>query len=182
MRRMASNDSGTKKTRIIIDLWIARIGSYFAWFWFAVWALAGTVSVSELVSGEAKDSLDWFMPVICFGVAALNFLLIRSFRRTKALIADFRLYSSVWSGSGSKSVREVARKLKKDPDRIRERILEMCRRGYYSGQFDFNEQAIVFDESVTGPSIRQCPGCGATNAVQKNGDKCIYCGSPLKRE
>ena len=179
---MASNENGTKKTRIIIDLWIARIGSYFAWFWLAVWVLAGITGISDLISGEAKDSMDWFIPFICLGIAALNFLMVRSFRRTKALIADFRLYSSVWSGSGSKSVRDVATKLKKDPELIRERILEMCRRGYYSGQFDFNEQAVVFNDAVTGPSIRQCPGCGATNTVQKTGDKCVYCGSPLKKE
>ena len=180
MRRMAPKDNGTKKTRILIDLWVSRIGSYFAWFWFTVWALVGIVGISELISGEAKEPLDYFMPLICFGIAALNFLMIRSCRRTKALISDFRLYSSVWSGSGKKSIQELAQKLKKDPDSIRDRILEMCRRGYYSGTFDFSEQTIVFEKA--GPSIRQCPGCGATNAVQKNGDKCLYCGSPLKRE
>ena len=66
---MASKENGIKKIRIIIDLWIARIGSYFAWFWLAVWVLAGIAGISDLISGEAKDSMDWFIPFICLGIA-----------------------------------------------------------------------------------------------------------------
>ena len=175
---MTLDSSGTGKTRIWIDLWIARIGSAIAWFFFLTWTLAGIVGITELLNGEAKDHLDHWMPLICFGIAALHFILIRSFRKTRSLIGDFRLYSSVFSGSETKSVSEIAKKIHADPSVIRERLQEMCRRGYFSGHFDFPEEKMVFAD--VSPSVLQCPGCGATNKIMKNGDCCIYCGSPMR--
>ena len=171
------NKKQTQGARVWIDLWISRIGSVIVWFFFAFWLLIALVGVAELLDLKKKESLDYFMPLICFGIALLHFFLIRSFRKTKALIRDFRMFSSVFSKSSTKSIRDIEEALHADPEWIRNRLIEMCSRGYFHGHFDFSEQRIIL--SASGPSVIQCPGCGATNAVSKNGDCCIYCGSPL---
>lgn len=172
-------EKSSRRKRVWIDLWIARIGSVIAWFWLVVWALAGTVAVADLLSGQRKDSLDLFMPFICFGIAALHILLIRSFRRTKSLVGDFQLFASVLSRSDKKTVQSIAKALKKDPEWTRGRILEMCRRGYFTGQFDYTEEKIVFENVGKETTVIQCPGCGARNAVSRTGEKCVYCSAPL---
>ena len=172
----------TKKSRIIFDSWIARIGSYTGWFWLAVWTLGGIVGLVDLFSGKTNDSVDIAMPFVSFGIASLNILLIRSSRRTKLLIQDYRLFSSVISDTGKKSVHEIAAKLKKDPEWIRERIQLMYRRGYFSGPFEFSDQKTEIDKNPAAtPYITKCPGCGAANSIRESGDRCVYCGSPLKK-
>ena len=64
-----------RKTRIILDIWIARIGSAFGWVCLVFWAMMGLVGLADL--GTAKDNIDRIMPFICIGLAALHYLLIR---------------------------------------------------------------------------------------------------------
>ena len=164
-----------------MDLWIARIGAVWVWFWFVLWILVGIVGITEIVGGKETEPLDYAMPFICFGLAVVHIPLIRSFRRTKELVSDFRLYSSVFSGAGEKNVDVICRSCGTDSQTVQKRIQEMCRRGYFTGHFDLSEQTLVFDNLGDEAYVLQCPGCGALNAIRKNGDCCTYCGSPLKK-
>ena len=173
--------TGRRKIRVWVDLWIARIGAVWVWFWFVLWILVGIVGITEIVGGKETEPLDYAMPFICFGLAVVHIPLIRSFRRTKELVADFRLYSSAFSGAGEKNVDVICRSCGTDSQTVQKRIQEMCRRGYFTGHFDLSEQTLVFDNLGDEAYVLQCPGCGAPNAIRKNGDCCTYCGSPLKK-
>ena len=82
-----------RKTRVVLDIWIARLGSVFGWIFLVFWTMMGAVGLAEL--GSAEDATHRVMPFVCLGLAALHYLLIRAMRKTKDLVGDFRLYSSV---------------------------------------------------------------------------------------
>ena len=81
-----------RRIRAMIDIWIARIGTVFGWFWFVLYAMLAVVSIAELP--EAKDRLDYAMPVILIGLAAVHFLIIRASKRTRELVRDFQYYAA----------------------------------------------------------------------------------------
>ena len=174
--------------RIMVDLWIARIGSIFAWVWFVFWALMGVTGVGLFILGEAENATEKILPFFCLGLAALHWLLIRACRRTKELELDFHLYCAIFAREPSKSIPEVAKAMKEPVSVVMKDLTEMCRRGYFNGYIDHRKQCMVFPhyvpEKTDKPeainlSVIQCPGCGAVNAIAKTGDACKYCGAPL---
>ena len=167
-----------KKTRIILDIWIARIGTVFGWILLVFWALMGIVGLTKLP--EAENNVDVVMPFICLGLAALHFLLLRAMKRTRELIADFRLYSAVLAQDPDKKIAGIADTLKIPQEQVTRRLQEMCRRGYFSGHIDFREQRMDLN-AVQDLSVEHCPGCGAVTAIGRTGDTCRYCGAPLVR-
>lgn len=167
-----------KKKRVILDIWIARIGSAFGWIFLVLWTMMGAVGLAEL--GEAKDSTHRVMPFVCLGLAALHYLLIRRMRDTRKLVEDFRLYSSVLAQDPEKEITGIAEALKIPQETVMRRLQEMCRRGYFSGHINFNTRRMELGQGK-GLSVEQCPGCGATTAISSTGDVCRYCGTPLRR-
>ena len=167
-----------KKTRVILDIWLARIGSVFSWIFLVFWAIMGAVGLAEL--GEAKDGVHRVMPFVCLGLAALHWQLIRKARNTGKLVEDFRLYSSVLAQDPEKEISGIAEALKIPQETVMRRLQEMCRRGYFSGHINFQTRQMVL-EPESGLSIEHCPGCGATTAISSAGDVCRYCGTPLKQ-
>ena len=109
-----------RKTRIILDIWIARIGSAFGWVCLVFWAMMGLVGLADL--GTAKDNIDRIMPFICIGLAALHYLLIRKMKSTKELVKDFRLYSSVLAQDPDKQIPGVAEALKIPQETVMRRL------------------------------------------------------------
>ena len=167
-----------KKIRIILDTWIARIGSVFGWICLVFWALIGAVGLAELPG--AKDRMDVVAPFICIGLAVVHYLLIRAMRKTKKLVEDFRLYSSVLARDPDKEIDGIADALKIPQEQVMDRLQAMCRRGYFSGHINFAARRMEL-EPARGFSVEHCPGCGATTAISRTGDTCRYCGAPLKR-
>ena len=168
-----------KKTRVVLDIWIARIGAVIGWIFLVFWALMGIVGLAEL--GSAEDATHRVMPFVCLGLAALHYLLIRAMRKTKDLVGDFRLYSSVLAQDPDKEIAGIANALKIPQEQVTRRMQEMCRRGYFSGHINFKAQRMEMDP-VAGLSVAHCPGCGAATAISRTGDTCRYCGAPLVRK
>ena len=165
-----------KKTRIILDIWIARLGSVFGWVFLVFWAMMGIVGLANI--GEAQDGMDRVLPFVCLGLAALHYLLIRAMKKTRDLVGDFRLYSAVLAQDPDKEISGIANALKIPQEQVVKRLQEMCRRGYFSGHINFQTQQMELNTDL---SIEHCPGCGATTAISRTGDTCRYCGAPLKR-
>ena len=164
-----------RKARVIIDIWIARIGTVFGWFWFVIYALVSIVAVCDLF--DAKEALDWAMPVICIGLALLHFLLIRVSKRTRELISDFQYYALLLGKDNSISA--LCQKVKEPRSLVEQKLKEMCRRGYFKGRIDFEQGRLILTHA--GEASR-CPSCGATTKIYKPGDLCRYCGNPLGSE
>ena len=167
-----------KKIRVLIDIWIARLGSAFGWVWLVFWGMMAAASLAMLP--EAKELLDWMMPAICLGLAVTHYFLIRAMKRTKRLIQDFRLYSSVIAG-GEETAAGIAETLKTPEEEVMRELREMCRRGYFNGHIDFQTRRMKLDPAGE-QYVARCPGCGATTAIYKTGDACRYCGAPLVRK
>ena len=171
--------------RIILDLWIARIGSVIAWVWFVFWALMGVTGVGMYVLGKAGNSTEKILSFACLGLAALHWLIIRACRKTKDLELDFHLYCAIFANEPDKSIPEVAKAMKEPVSTVMSQLKEMCRRGYFNGYIDHRQQRMVFPAFRPEPakdqdlSVVQCPGCGAVTAVARTGDECRYCGAPL---
>lgn len=166
--------------RIVCDTWLARIGSFNAWFWLILWTLMGIVGLGDWMNGKAADTVDKVMPFVSFGFAAANILLLLASRKTKRLIKDFRLYGPVLAHEPDKSVPQLAAALNKPLVEVKSQLIEMCRRGYFNGYLDHQRQQLVFAAQPSSPlHVRYCPGCGAKNAIKKTGDACRYCGAPL---
>jgi len=164
-----------RSVRATLDVWIARIGTAFGWFWFVIWILTGVVGIAELFDAKRmKDSLDYAMPAICFGLAALHFLLIRASRKTRELVSDFNYYASVLAKD--KSISALCRQIKQPRELVEEKLAQMCRRGYFKGRVDGDRLVLA---AVNEAYAARCPGCGATTKIYKNGDICRYCGNPL---
>lgn len=176
-----------RPVRIMIDLWIARIGSIIAWVWFVFWALMGVTGVGMFVFGQAENNTERILPFACLGIAALHWLIIRACRRTKDLELSFHLYCAVFAHETDKSIPEVAKAVKEPVSVVMKDLTEMCRRGYFNGYIDHRTQRMVFPSFQSPPktpddpklTVTQCPGCGAVNAIAKTGDACRYCGAPL---
>ncbi len=162
-----------RRTRVTLDLWIARIGTAFGWFWFVVYALCAVVSIVDLPN--ADESIDYAMPFVCIGLAAAHFLIIRASKRTRELVSDFRYYATLLSGN--KSIDALSKKVKEPKEQIEKKIILMCKRGYFRGKVDPTDDRLVLDSE---PCAARCPGCGATTQIYRNGDKCRYCGNPLE--
>ena len=179
-----------RPVRIMIDLWVARIGSVFGWVWLVFWALIGVTGIGMYVLGEAEDATDKILPFFCLGLAALHWPAIRACRKTKDLELDFHLYCAIFAREPEKSIPEVAKAMKEPVSTVMKDLTEMCRRGYFNGYIDHREQRMVFPNyqpekpAPENASLRviQCPRCGAVNAIAKTGDACKYCGAPLNKE
>lgn len=164
-----------RSIRATLDIWIARAGTVFGWFWFVIWALIGIVGVTELFDAEkTKESLDYVMPVICFGLAAVHFLLIRAAKNTRELVSDFNYYASLLARD--KSITALCMKVKKPRELVENRLAQMCRRGYFKGRVEDGRLVL---NAVHEAYAARCPGCGATTKIYKTGDVCRYCGNPL---
>ncbi len=172
--------------RIALDLWAARVGSVVAWAWFVFWALVGITGVGIFLSGQAEDATEKILPFFCLGLSALHWLAIKACRRTRKLEMNFHLYCAVFAKEPGKSIAEVAETVKEPVSAVMADLKEMCRRGYFNGYIDYREQRMVFphyqpaeNTETANLNVLQCPGCGAVNAIVKNGDACKYCGAPL---
>ena len=166
-----------RSVRATADIWLARIGTAFGWFWFVLYALVAVVAVCDLFDGKkARESLDYAMPLICAGLAAVHFLLIRVSKRTRVLVGDFRLYAKVLAEN--KSLTALSAKVKEPKEQVEKKLAEMCKRGYFKGKLDLSGDCLVLDSPDSAYAAR-CPGCGATTAIYRNGDRCRYCGNPL---
>ena len=167
--------------RIQCDIWLARIGSAFAWFWLVIWVLIGMVGLGDLMNGKSAETVDKVMPFVSFGFAAANVPLLLASRKTKRLIKDFRLYCPVLAHEPDKSISQLAAALNKPLEEVKGQLTEMCRRGYFNGYLDHQKQRLVFVQAQMESQIHilYCPGCGAKNAIRKTGDCCRYCGAPL---
>ena len=173
--------------RITVDLWVARIGSIFAWVWFVFWALMGVTGVGMYIFGEAENATEKILPFACLGIAAIHWMLIKFCRRTKDLELDFHLYCAIFAKEPNKSIAEVAKAMKEPVSVVMADLKEMCRRGYFNGYIDHRTKCMVFPHyrppvNAEKPDVNvlQCPGCGAVNAIAQTGDACKYCGAPLE--
>ncbi len=167
-----------RKTRIILDTWISRIGSVIGWVFLVLWALIGVIGLAELP--KARNGAEYVMPFFCLGIAGLHFLLIRSMKRTKQLVQDFRLYSSVLAQDPDKEISGIAEALNLPEEQVMSRLQTMCGRGYFSGHMNFRTKRMELNPG-RGVSVERCPGCGATTSISHSGDTCRYCGVPLKK-
>ena len=163
-----------RKVRATLDIWIARIGTAFGWFWGVLYALVAAVGLAELPG--AKDRMDRVMPFVCIGLAAVHFLIVRASRRTRKLVGDFRLYAAVLAKN--KSISAMSEEVKEPREEVEKKLAAMCRRGYFRGRVDRQQDCMVLSESGEAFAAR-CPGCGATTKIYKTGDCCRYCGNPL---
>ncbi len=173
--------------RIIMDLWVARIGSIAAWVWLVFWALMGVTGVGMFISGQAEDTTEKILPFFCLGLAALHWLAVKACRRTKELELNFHLYCAIFAKEPNKSIQEVAKAVREPVSDVMADLKEMCRRGYFNGYIDYRTERMVFPhyrppENTEKPDLNviQCPGCGAVNAIAQTGDACKYCGAPLE--
>ncbi len=165
--------------RILADTWLARLGSVFAWFWLVLWTLIGIVGLDDLINGSAGDTVSRVMPFVSFGFAAANVPLLLAARKTKRLVRNFRLYCPVLAHEPDKSLPQLAAALNRPLSETENQLSEMCRRGYFNGYLDHQKQRLVFPDVQPQVHVRSCPGCGAKNAIEKSGEICRYCGSPL---
>ena len=164
---------GERRARATIDIWIARIGTAFGWFWFVLYALCTVVTIVDLP--KAKDNTDYAMPFIFIGLAVAHFLLIRVSKRTRRLVSDFRYYAAVLAKN--KSIAELSKTVKEPQEEVEKKLILMCRRGYFNGHADLANDCLKLHSE---PCAARCPGCGATTKIFKNGDVCRYCGNPLE--
>lgn len=165
------------RIRVTIDLWLARIGSAFGWFWAALYALVAVVGFADLPS--AKDRTDTVMPFVCVCLAAVHFLIVRVSGKTRKLVGDFRYYAAFLAGN--KSVAALSRQAGEPEKDVERKLILMCRRGYFKGHVDLAKGCLVLHEAQSACAAK-CPGCGATTKIFKNGDICRYCGNPLMKE
>ena len=162
-----------RRFRATADMWIARAGTAFGWFWFVLYALVAVVGLCDLPS--AKDNMDRVMPFVCIGLAAVHFLMIRVSKRTRALVGDFRRYAPLLAEN--KSVSALCARVNEPREDVEKKLAVMCRRGYFR-QADLQNDRMVFTP-VQAAYAARCPGCGATTKIYRDGDVCRYCGNPL---
>ena len=169
-------------SRIRRDRWFSRLGRVFSWAGLIFWAMIGLVGLGKVLSGEAADSIDHVMIWVCAGLAGLHLWLLCRAYRIKGLLRDFRLYCAVFAREPDKSIPELAAALNLSPEKAEQRLNAMCRRGYFNGYVDHQRQRMLFHtgQAQQGVLVAYCPGCGARNTLEKNGDACLYCGSPLQ--
>ena len=168
--------------RVRLDTFLAHTGRIIGWIGLVFWALPGIVGLSDLLYGTADSAVDRAIPFVCLALAALHGLLIWSAGRRKGLIDDFRLYCAMLAKSEDKSVVRLTEKLNLPLQTVLDQLEKMCRRGYFNGYLDYQDQCIHFS-SVDAPQeqVVVCPGCGARNNVHGPVGQCRYCGAPLTR-
>ena len=120
-------------------------------------------------------------PIISGLLAAAHYLLIRTAKRTRSLVQEFRLYARFLAGN--KSVNALCAAVGQSRETVLRNLMTMCRRGYIKGHIDPEADEVVLegqidretDQAVPGAAAVpvRCPGCGAMNRA---GDKCRYCG------
>ncbi len=163
-----------KRFRATLDIWIARIGTVFGWFWGILYVLVAVVGFAEL--NEAKDTTDRVMPFLCIGLAAVHFLIVWASKRTRKLVTDFRYYAAILAKD--KSISALSEKVKEPRENVERKLIMMCKRGYFKGRVDDGLDRMVLSGGGEAFAAR-CPGCGATTKIFKTGDCCRYCGNPL---
>lgn len=171
----------SKKIRVFLDTWLAQIGKIIGWVWGIFWAMIGVVGLGMALFKELDGSIDIIMPLVCLGLAALHYLLIRYCNRTSDLVLDFHLYCAAFAREPDKSIRALAASLHEPEEHVMAQLKEMCRRGYFNGVIDFKEKRMTFftGQEPGSVAVAYCPGCGARNAVSRHGQPCKYCGAPL---
>lgn len=171
----------SRKPRVFLDTWLARIGKIVGWVWGVFWAMIGVVGLGMAIFKELDGSIDIIMPLVCLGMAALHYLLIRYCNRTSDLVLDFHLYCSVFAREPDKSIPALAAAMHEPEQHVMAQLKEMCRRGYFNGFIDYQKRCMLFyaEKDLENTQVVYCPGCGARNAVGKTGAPCRYCGAPL---
>ena len=109
------------RVRATVDIWIARIGTVFGWFWCVLYTLAAIVGFCEMP--DAKDNLDRVMPFICLALAALHYLLTRVARRVRKLVTDFRYYAALLAKD--KSVSALCRQVGEPAEEVEKKLAEL---------------------------------------------------------
>lgn len=169
-----------KATGVLADQAAARKSRRRGWILFAVFAPLFAVSVPDLF--RETDAGDKGMTVMCGFLAILGLWKVYSAFRTDQLQKRFRLYSSFFSESSQKSVAGLSAALNLPRERVLSDLQEMCSRGYFDGFLDMQSECLIFhragNEQKNG-NVVQCPGCGAVNHIQNEGQHCRYCDTPL---
>ena len=163
-----------RKIRMMLVLGASRLGSFLGWGGLSFWLFITGATIFELP--EAKDALDWGMPLICGGLAVAHYLLIRYAKKSRQTLQTFRLYSAYLAQNSS--VAALAESIGEPKAEVMKQVQEMCRRGYYNGHLDVGTERLVLNQEEG--SVARCPGCGATTRIYHTGDRCRYCGNPLK--
>ena len=130
--------------RIKLDIWLARIGSIHAWFWLVLWAMVGVTGLADYFSGVKDTAFDLTLSLLCLGLAVLHVLMVKSCRKTKKLVKDFRVYGPALARVPDKSVPELAKVLNTPAEQVTAQIQEMCKRGYFNGYLDHQAKKLVF--------------------------------------
>ena len=175
-------------SRVLLDTWMDHLGRVIAWAGLVFWitfAIAGFATLFGETSHE--NSADYYMPYVCVGLAALNGWALVSIGRRRALLSDFRRYCAVFAREPDKSIPDLAAALGIPAEKVMLSLEKMCRRGYFNGYIDHRTKRMVFthysypkDAEKPDLNVIQCPGCGALNVIEKTGDACRYCGTPLE--
>lgn len=180
----------SRKPRVFLDTWLARIGKLVGWVWGVFWAMIGVVGLGMAIFKELDGSIDIIMPLVSLGLAALHYLLIRFCNRTSDLVLDFHLYCSFFAREQDKSIPALAAAMHEPEQHVMGQLKEMCRRGYFNGFIDYQQRRMIFSvpqepadaDAADVAAVAYCPGCGARNAVSRHGQPCRYCGAPLSLE
>jgi hypothetical protein len=170
--------------RVLLDTWLDRLGRIIAWVGLVFWAVIAVAGFVMLFGESTHDnSADYYMPFVCFGLAALNGWALLSIRRRHALLSDFRRYCAVFVREPGKSIPDLAATLGVSEETVMRQLEKMCRRRYFNGYIDHSRSCMVFAgrQNETAPDVVYCSGCGARNLVSQTGDACRYCGAPLKK-
>ena len=167
-------------SRVTVDKVLSLLCRISGWFWAVFWVTIGVVGLFQVLAGKPDaKAVDWAMPFICLGIAALNVRLIRYANRLSQLLKDFRLYCAVFAREPDKSIPDLAAALNLPAEDVLKRLQTMCKRGYFNGYIDFQQQRMLLDTAGGDSKVISCPGCGARSAVSAPGGRCPYCGSPL---
>lgn len=137
----------------------------------------------KMFAGLAEKDANKSIPFFFLATGILGVWLIVRGMRTKALLADFRLYASILATNKEKSVEKIASATNQPLNTVMKKVNAMCRRHYFSGHLDYAEKRVIFESDASASSsVIHCPGCGAKALVEANGSHCAYCGSPLTAE
>ncbi len=170
--------------RVLLDTWLDRLGRIVAWVGLVFWAVIAVAGFVMLFGESTHDnSADYYMPFVCFGLAALNGWALLSIRRRHALLSDFRRYCAVFAREPDKSIPDLAAALGVSEDAAMTQLKKMCMRRYFNGYIDHSRKCMVFagQQGEAIPDVVYCSGCGARNVIAQTGDACRYCGAPLKK-
>lgn len=170
-------------SNVLTDQKKARKDAVRGWVLVAVFAPLFLVAFPDLFRKRPLDSADIGMTVLCGALMLYGLWKLFSCRRTKELQKRFRLFSGYFRSDPHKSVSGLCDALRLDRKTAEKDLTEMCARGYFDGYLDHKKDRLVFHSADAKADdqgdVMQCPGCGALNHVQKTGQHCRYCDSPL---